>query len=59
MHRLPVTLAVATLATAGVALWPLLGAGHGPEILATEAALGEVLFFDVDLSANRTQSCAT
>ncbi|WP_233489155.1 cytochrome-c peroxidase [Rhodovulum sp. 12E13] len=59
MSRMPLTLAVAALATAAAALWPPQGAGHEAEIPATEEALGERLFFDVNLSANRTQSCAT
>jgi len=64
MHPRPVTLAPRALAplaliAVALALWPPQGAGHESEIPATEAALGEVLFFDVNLSANRTQSCAT
>jgi cytochrome c peroxidase len=45
--------------SAGAALSvPLLGAG-APDVPATPEALGERLFFDVNLSLNRTQSCAT
>lgn len=58
MHgrRLSVSLAILTAGT--VLSLPLVGASV-PEALATPEALGERLFFDVNLSLNRTQSCAS
>ncbi|MBV7378459.1 methylamine utilization protein MauG [Maritimibacter sp. DP4N28-5] len=47
----------AVLAVSAVAL-PLVGQ-DGDNVPATREALGELLFFDTDLSANRTQSCAS
>ncbi|MDK9698091.1 MAG: cytochrome-c peroxidase [Siculibacillus sp.] len=50
-----VVIAAASLALALVAPSPEAAAGE----LSTLEALGEALFFDVDLSENRTQSCAS
>ncbi len=55
MSRLPLFLA--SVALAGWAAAHLVAAPGGS--LESEAALGERLFFDVNLSANRTQACAT
>lgn len=50
------------LAILALAVTPACGGGGGggsPPALATKARLGEQLFSEVDLSLNRTQSCAT
>lgn len=49
----------AILAAAMAALASLPGTGRAGDGFATPEALGEALFFDVDLSKNRTQSCAS
>ncbi len=59
MHFTPkhVVSALALLASAGV--WSVSVSGRETALPATQEALGERLFFDVNLSANRTQSCAS
>ena len=49
----------AVLTAAFAALLPVAGPATTPGIPTTLDALGERLFFDTDLSLNRTQSCAT
>lgn len=56
-----VTLAAACVLVAAVGmLWQATASrSGGPAPLSTKEALGEALFFDVNLSKNRTQACAT
>lgn len=61
MHRCIAgrTRSAAILTATVAALVALPGPGRAAEGFATPEALGEALFFDVDLSKNRTQSCAS
>jgi cytochrome c peroxidase len=52
-------LSVLAVLTLGVTALAAVVAGDAPDVPRTKADLGALLFHDVNLSANRTQSCAT